>query len=170
MAMGGSTNTVLHTLAIAREAGIDYNLTDINEIAKKTPYLSKIAPSSVYTMHDVQEAGGISAIINQLIKKGTIKGDRITVTGKTLKENVAGAEIKNEEIIHPIEHPISPVGGLSVLYGNIAQDGAVIKVGGVDPSVKTFCGKAICCDSQDEALELIDNGTVKKRPCGYYSL
>lgn len=162
MAMGGSTNTVLHTLAIAREAGIDYNLTDINEIAKKTLYLSKIAPSSVYTMHDVQEAGGISAIINQLIKKGTIKGDRITVTGKTLKENVAGAEIKNEEIIHPIEHPISPVGGLSVLYGNIAQDGAVIKVGGVDPSVKTFCGKAICCDSQDEALELIDNGTVKK--------
>lgn len=162
MAMGGSTNTVLHTLAIAREAGIDYNLTDINEIAKKTSYLSKIAPSSVYTMHDVQEAGGISAIINQLIKKGTIKGDRITVTGKTLKENVAGAEIKNEEIIHPIEHPISPVGGLSVLYGNIAQDGAVIKVGGVDPSVKTFCGKAICCDSQDEALELIDNGTVKK--------
>ena len=162
MAMGGSTNTVLHTLAIAREAGIDYNLTVINEIAKKTPYLSKIAPSSVYTMHDVQEAGGISAIINQLIKKGTIKGDRITVTGKTLKENVAGAEIKNEEIIHPIEHPISPVGGLSVLYGNIAQDGAVIKVGGVDPSVKTFRGKAICCDSQDEALELIDNGTVKK--------
>ena len=162
MAMGGSTNTVLHTLAIAREAGIDYDLKDINEIAKKTPYLSKIAPSSVYTMHDVHEAGGVPAIINQLIKKGAIKGDRITVTGKTLKENVAGAEIKNEEIIHPIEHPISPVGGLSILYGNIAQEGAVIKVGGVDPSVKTFRGKAICCDSQDQALELIDNGTVKK--------
>ena len=162
MAMGGSTNTVLHTLAIAREAGIDYDLKDINEIAKKTPYLSKIAPSSVYTMHDVHEAGGVPAIINQLIKKGAIKGDRITVTGKTLKENVAGAEIKNEEIIHPIEHPISPVGGLSILYGNIAQDGAVIKVGGVDPSVTTFRGKAICCDSQDQALELIDNGTVKK--------
>lgn len=79
-----------------------------------------------------------------------------------MKENVAGAEIKNEEIIHPLESPISPVGGLSILYGNIAQDGAVIKVGGVDPSVKTFRGKAICCDSQDEALELIDNGTVKK--------
>ena len=162
MAMGGSTNTVLHTLAIAREAGIDYDLKDINEIAKKTPYLSKIAPSSIYTMHDVHEAGGVPAIINQLIKKGAIKGDRITVTGKTLKENVAGAEIKNEEIIHPIEQPISPVGGLSILYGNIAQDGAVIKVGGVDPSVKTFRGKAICCDSQAQALELIDNGTVKK--------
>lgn len=162
MAMGGSTNTVLHTLAIAREAGIDYDLKVINEIAKKTPYLSKIAPSSVYTMHDVHEAGGVPAIINQLIKKGAIKGDRITVTGKTLKENVAGAEIKNKEIIHPIEHPISPVGGLSILYGNIAQDGAVIKVGGVDPSVTTFRGKAICCDSQDQALELIDNGTVKK--------
>lgn len=162
MAMGGSTNTVLHTLAIAREAGIDYNLKDINAIAQKTPYLSKIAPSSVYTMHDVHAAGGVSAIINALIQKGTIKGDRITVTGKTLKENVADAEIKNEEIIHPIDNPISPVGGLSILYGNIAQDGAVIKVGGVDPSVKTFRGKAICCDSQDEALELIDNGTVKK--------
>ena len=162
MAMGGSTNTVLHTLAIAREAGIDYDLKDINEIAKKTPYLSKIAPSSIYTMHDVHDAGGVSAIINQLIKNGSIKGDRITVTGKTLKENVSDAVIKNEEIIHPIESPISPVGGLSILYGNIAQDGAVIKVGGVDPSVKTFRGKAICCDSQDEALELIDNGTVQK--------
>ena len=162
MAMGGSTNTVLHTLAIAREAGIDYDLKDINDIAKKTPYLSKIAPSSIYTMHDVHEAGGVPAIINQLIKKGAIKGDRITVTGKTLKENVAGAKIKNEEIIHPIEQPILPVGGLSILYGNIAQDGAVIKVGGVDPSVKTFRGKAICCDSQAQALELIDNGTVKK--------
>lgn len=160
MAMGGSTNTVLHTLAIAREAGIDYDLKDINDIAKKTPYLSKIAPSSIYTMHDVHEAGGVPAIINQLIKKGAIKGDRITVTGKTLKENVAGAKIKNEEIIHPIEQPILPVGGLSILYGNIAQDGAVIKVGGVDPSVKTFRGKAICCDSQAQALELIDNGTV----------
>ena len=162
MAMGGSTNTVLHTLAIAREAGIDYDLKDINDIAKKTLYLSKIAPSSIYTMHDVHEAGGVPAIINQLIKKGAIKGDRITVTGKTLKENVAGAKIKNEEIIHPIEQPILPVGGLSILYGNIAQDGAVIKVGGVDPSVKTFRGKAICCDSQAQALELIDNGTVKK--------
>ena len=162
MAMGGSTNTVLHTLAVAREAGIDYDLKDINDIAKKTPYLSKIAPSSIYTMHDVHEAGGVPAIINQLIKKGAIKGDRITVTGKTLKENVAGAKIKNEEIIHPIEQPILPVGGLSILYGNIAQDGAVIKVGGVDPSVKTFRGKAICCDSQAQALELIDNGTVKK--------
>ena len=91
------------------------------KLLRKRQYLSKIAPSSVYTMHDVQEAGGISAIINQLIKKGTIKGDRITVTGKTLKENVAGAEIKNEEIIHPLESPISPVGGLSILYGTLPK-------------------------------------------------
>lgn len=162
MAMGGSTNTVLHTLAIAREAGIDYDLKNINEIAKKTPYLSKIAPSSVYTMHDVHDAGGVSSIINQLIKKGSIKGNRITVTGKTLKENVADCEIKNEKIIHPIESPISPVGGLSILYGNIAKDGSVIKVGGVDPDVKTFRGEAICCNSQDEALALIDSGAVQK--------
>lgn len=162
MAMGGSTNTVLHTLAIAREAGIPYDLKDINEIAEKTPYLSKLSPSSAYTMHDVHEAGGVSAIINQLINNGSIKGDRITVTGRTLKENVSGCEIKNEEVIHPLDHPYSPVGGLSILYGNIAQDGSVIKVGGVDPSVKTFKGEALCFDSQDEALEAIDNGTVQK--------
>ena len=162
MAMGGSTNTVLHTLAIAREAGIDYDLKDINEIAKKDTLLSLKLHLQVFTLCMMSMKLVCSSHYNQLIKKESIKGDRITVTGKTLKENVAGAEIKNEEIIHPIEHPISPVGGLSVLYGNIAQDGAVIKVGGVDPSVKTFCGKAICCDSQDEALELIDNGTVKK--------
>ncbi|GAB2022591.1 dihydroxy-acid dehydratase [Pseudolactococcus yaeyamensis] len=161
MAMGGSTNTVLHTLAIANEAGIDYNLAEINEIAKKTPYLSKIAPSSTYSMHDVHEAGGVSAIINQLIKCGAIKGERITVTGKTLKENVADAEILNEAVIHPLSNPYSKTGGLSVLYGNIAQDGSVIKVGGVEPSVTVFTGKAICFDSHDEAVAAIDDGTVK---------
>ena len=94
MAMGGSTNTVLHTLAIANEAGIDYDLERINEIAKKTPYLSKIAPSSSYSMHDVHEAGGCP-IINELMKKeGTLHPDRLTVTGKTLRENNEGKEIK----------------------------------------------------------------------------
>ena len=94
MAMGGSTNTVLHTLAIANEAGIDYDLERINEIAK-TPYLSKIAPSSSYSMHDVHEAGGVPAIINELMKKdGTLHPDRLTVTGKTLRENNEGKTSK----------------------------------------------------------------------------
>ena len=163
MAMGGSTNTVLHTLAIANEAEIDYNLEDINEIAKRVPYLSKIAPSSAYSMHDVHEAGGVSAIIRELIDvHGAIHPDRITVTGKTIRENVKDAKINNPEVIRSKENPYSPVGGLSILYGNIAPDGSVIKVGGVDPDIKSFTGKAICFNSHDEAVAAIDDGRVQK--------
>ncbi|EOG8983748.1 dihydroxy-acid dehydratase [Staphylococcus pseudintermedius] len=162
MAMGGSTNTVLHTLAIAKEAGIDYDLTRINEIAKKTPYLSKIAPSSSYSMDDVHQAGGVPAIINELMKKeGVLHPDRITVTGKTLRENNQDKPITNDVVIRRLDNPYDQQGGLSILYGNIAPDGAVIKVGGVDPSIKTFKGKAICFDSHDEAVEAIDNHTVR---------
>lgn len=163
MAMGGSTNTVLHTLAIANEGEIDYDLRRVNEIAERVPYLSKIAPSSAYSMHDVHTAGGVSAIIRQLVDiKGAIHPDRLTVTGRTLRENVAQATIKNEEVIHPKENPHSPVGGLSILYGNLAPQGSVIKVGGVDPSIQLFKGKAICFDSHDEAVAAIDNHTVQK--------
>ncbi|EGQ2861612.1 dihydroxy-acid dehydratase [Staphylococcus pseudintermedius] len=162
MAMGGSTNTVLHTLAIAKEAGIDYDLTHINEIAKKTPYLSKIAPSSSYSMDDVHQAGGVPAIINELMKKeGVLHPDRITVTGKTLRENNQDKAITNDVVIRRLDNPYDQQGGLSILYDNIAPDGAVIKVGGVDPSIKTFKGKAICFDSHDEAVEAIDNHTVR---------
>lgn len=162
MAMGGSTNTVLHTLAIANEAEINYQLEEVNEIAKRVPYLSKIAPSSAYSMHDVHEAGGVSAIIHELVDiEGAIHPDRITVTGKTLRENVQDAKIMNPEVIHPKETPYSPVGGLSILYGNIAPEGGVIKVGGVDPSVTTFTGKAICFDSHDEAVAAIDDHRVR---------
>ncbi|OFI50155.1 dihydroxy-acid dehydratase [Floricoccus tropicus] len=162
MAMGGSTNTVLHTLAIANEAGIDYDLSSVNDIAKRVPYLSKIAPSSEYSMHDVHEAGGVSAIIKELVDIDAIHSDRITVTGKTLRENVADASIKNTKVIHPVDDAYSKVGGLSILYGNIAPKGAVIKVGGVDPSVRKFVGKAICFSSHDEAVEAIDNKIVDK--------
>ena len=161
MAMGGSTNTVLHTLAIAQEAGLDYDLSRINQVAERVPYLAKISPASHYTMQDVHDAGGISAIIRELCEIGAIEKDRITVTGKTVYENVKDHVITNPEVIRTKDNPYSPVGGLSILYGNLAPNGAVIKVGAVDPSIKTFTGKAVVYDSQEDALEGINNGKVK---------
>ncbi|WP_186577659.1 dihydroxy-acid dehydratase [Aquibacillus kalidii] len=162
MAMGGSTNTVLHTLAIAHEAGIAYDLKTVNEIAEKVPYLSKISPASDYSMHDVHLAGGVSAIINELCKiDGLIHKDRITITGKSIYENVKDAKILNKNVIRTKDNPYSPVGGLSILHGNLAPDGGVIKVGAVDPSIKQFKGEAIVFESQDEAQAGIDDGTVR---------
>jgi dihydroxy-acid dehydratase len=164
MAMGGSTNTVLHTLAIAHEAGIEYPIERINEVAKRVPHLAKIAPASDYHIEDVHNAGGVSAIINELLKKpGIINGECITVTGKTLAENVAGCEILDKDVIRPLDNPHSEQGGLAVLFGNLAPDGAIIKVGAVDPSVGgRHVGPAICFDSQEEALAGIANGKVKE--------
>ena len=129
----------------------------ISKISTKLPRRHLIflkLPLQVFILCMMHEAGGVPAIINQLIKKGAIKGDRITVTGKTLKENVAGAEIKMKKLSIQSNIPISPVGGLSILYGKYRSRWAVIKVGGVDPSYK-LSAVAICCDSQDQALELI---------------
>lgn len=163
MAMGGSTNTVLHTLAIANEAGVDYDLNRINEVAERVPYLSKISPASDYSMEDVHHAGGVSAIIKELCSiEGAIHPDRITITGKSVYENVKDADIVNSEVIRKKENPYSPVGGLSILFGNIAPDGAVIKVGAVDESIKTFEGEAIIFESQEEAQARIDDGTVRE--------
>lgn len=163
MAMGGSTNTVLHTLAIANEAGIDYHLEDINKVAARVPYLAKIMPASDISMDDINKAGGVSAIIKELTKiPGAIHPDRITVAGQTMYELVQNHEITNKQVIRTKENPYSPVGGLSVLFGNIAPEGSVIKVGAVDPSIQTFVGDAIVFDSQDEAQAAIDNGTVKE--------
>ncbi|MBT2685033.1 dihydroxy-acid dehydratase [Bacillus sp. ISL-37] len=163
MAMGGSTNTVLHTLAIANEAEIDYDLSRINEVAKRIPYLSKISPASHYSMQDVHNAGGVSAIIKQLCEmEGAVHPDRITITGKSLYENVKDAEVLNGDVIRNKETAYSPVGGLSILFGNIAPDGGVIKVGAVDPSIKTFKGEAIVYESQDEALDGIESGDVRE--------
>ncbi|NLS37776.1 dihydroxy-acid dehydratase [Fructobacillus tropaeoli] len=162
MAMGGSTNTVLHVLAIAHEAGIDYNQEDINQIAKKVPYLAKIAPSSNWSMEDVHQAGGIPAIMNELVRMGNIlHPDRMTVTGKTIRENVVNHEILNDEIIRRFDvNPYSKEGGISILYGNLAPDGAAIKAGGVDASVKQFTGEAIVFDSEGDAVKAIDDGQI----------
>lgn len=163
MAMGGSTNTVLHTLAIANEAEIDYNVEDINTVAERVPYLAKIMPASDISMDDIEKAGGVSSIINELTKiPGSIHPNRITVTGKTIGEDVKDFHITNDQVIRTKDNPYSPVGGLSVLFGNIAPQGGVIKVGAVDPSIKVFKGEAIVFDSQEAAQENIDNGTVRE--------
>ncbi|KIL37703.1 dihydroxy-acid dehydratase [Cohnella kolymensis] len=164
MALGGSTNTVLHTLALAIEAGIDYPIERINEVASRVPHLAKIAPASDYHIEDVHNAGGVSAVINELLKKeGAMHGDTLTATGKTLRENVAGCEIKDTDVIRTLDNPHSERGGLAVLFGNLAPNGAIIKVGAVDKSVGGYLkGPAICFDSQDDALSGIANGKVKE--------
>ncbi|AVK84708.1 dihydroxy-acid dehydratase [Lysinibacillus sp. B2A1] len=163
MAMGGSTNTVLHTLAIANEAEIDYNIEDINKVAERVPYLAKIMPASDLSMDDINKAGGVSAIINELVSiPGAIHPDRPTVAGVTMGELVKDYHITNDQVIRTKDNPYSPVGGLSVLFGNIAPEGSVIKVGAVDPSIQVFRGEAIVFDSQEAAQENIDNGIVKE--------
>ncbi|MED4162444.1 dihydroxy-acid dehydratase [Halalkalibacterium halodurans] len=163
MAMGGSTNTVLHTLAIANEAEIEYDLNRINEVAERVPYLCKISPASDYSMDDVHHAGGVAAIIKELCEiDGAIHPDRITITGKSIYENVKDAEITDDVVIRRKDNPYSPVGGLSILFGNLAPNGAVIKVGAVDPSIQVFEGEAIVYNSQEEAQQGINNGDVRE--------
>ncbi|MFC1467641.1 dihydroxy-acid dehydratase [Verrucomicrobiota bacterium] len=162
MAMGGSTNTVLHTLAIANEAGVDYDLERINKLSKITPNICKVSPSSHWHIEDVHKAGGISAIMTEIAKiDGALNLDCITVTGKTLGENIEGATIQNEEVIHPLENAYSKEGGLAILSGNLAENGSVVKSAGVHPDMKEHKGPAIIFESQDDACEGILAGKVK---------
>jgi len=162
MAMGGSTNTILHTLAVAHEAGVPYDLARIDAISRKTPTLCKVSPSSQYHMEDVDRAGGIPAILAELLKvPGLMKPDCITVTGKTLGENVAGAGTKDPAVIRPLGDAYSKEGALAVLYGNLAPEGSVVKTAAVDPKMLVFEGPAVIFESQDEACEGILGGKVK---------
>lgn len=164
MAMGGSSNTVLHMLAIANEAGVDFKLEDINEIGKKVSHIAKISPSlSTVHMEDINRAGGLSAVIKEISKRdgGFLSLDALTITGESLGERVANAEIKDTQIIHTIDNPYSKVGGLAILYGNLASEGAVIKTAGI-VGERTFSGTVVCFDSQDEAIKGIIGGKVKE--------
>jgi dihydroxy-acid dehydratase len=162
MAMGGSTNTVLHTLAIAHEAGIAYDLDRINELSMKCPNICKVSPSSSYHVEDVDRAGGVSAILKEISKiPGLLHTDAKTVTGKTLGRNIARAKIKDPECIRPLEKAYSPEGGLFILRGNLAPGGAVIKTAGVHPDMLRFEGPAIIFESQEHACEGILDGKVQ---------
>jgi dihydroxy-acid dehydratase len=162
MAMGGSTNTVLHTLAIAREAGIDYDLHRINELSRRCPNICKVSPSSRFHIEDVHRAGGISAILREVSKvPGLLHLDAKTVTGRTLGENIADAEIRDPQVIRPLESAYSPTGGLRILFGSLAPEGAVVKTAGVSPKMMRHKGPAVIFESQEEACEGILGGRVK---------
>ncbi|MFV0480517.1 MAG: dihydroxy-acid dehydratase [Campylobacteraceae bacterium] len=167
MAMGGSSNTILHMLAIAKEAGVNFNIKDINDISKKVAHIAKIAPSlSTVHMEDVHRAGGMNAVMHEISKRdnGTLHLDNLTVTGETLKERIKNADIKDTAIIHTIDNPYSKVGGLAVLFGNLALEGCVIKTAGIIGS-RSFKGKAVCFNSQQEAIIGIMGGRVQKGDC-----
>lgn len=162
LAMGGSTNTILHTLAIAEEAGIKLDLNMLNELSAKTPYICKVSPATRNVhIEDVDRAGGISAILKELTKLNLLDETALTVTGKTLGENIASSEIKDYLVIKTVEEPYSKTGGLAILFGNLAPYGAIVKAGAVDEKLLTFSGPAKIYESQEEAVEKILKGDVK---------
>ncbi len=164
MAMGGSTNTVLHMLAIAREAGVDFNIADINKISKKVSHIAKISPSlqNVH-MEDIDRAGGVNAVMSEIAKMntGALHVDNLTVTGETIGERISESSIIDESVIHKLANSYSKVGGLAILFGNLAEEGCVIKTAGI-VGERTYRGKAVCFDSQQEAIAGIVGGKVKK--------
>ena len=163
MAMGGSTNTVLHTLAASIEGDLTFDMSMINEISSKTPYLCKVSPATPNVhMEDVLNAGGISAILKELSKKdGVLNLDRPTITGKTLGETIEPAKNLNENIIRTVENPFSNEGGLAVLYGNIAPNGSIVKTGAVAENMLYHKGPARIYESQDDAIKAIHDGKVQ---------
>lgn len=163
MAMGGSSNTVLHMLSIAKEAGVDFDITQINKISENVAHIAKISPSlSTVHMDDINRAGGVNAVMKEVSRRGGILyTDAMTVTGETLGERIKDAVIKDTNIIHTNENAYSPVGGLSILFGNLAEEGAVVKTAGITPNMRQFKGSAVCFNSQQEAIAGIVGHKVK---------
>ena len=160
MALGCSTNSMLHLPAIAHECGIELNLDIANEISSHTPNLCHLAPAGRTYMEDLNEAGGIYAVMNEINKLGLLKTDLITVTGKTVAENIAGVVNKNPEIIRPVENPYSTTGGIAVLRGNLAPDGCVVKRSAVAPEMLKHSGPAKVFDCEEDAMAAITGGKI----------
>ncbi|MER0442546.1 dihydroxy-acid dehydratase [Emticicia sp. W12TSBA100-4] len=162
MVMGGSTNAVLHYLAIASAAGVEFTLKDIQDISDRTPLIADLKPSGKYYMEDMLEIGGVPALMKYLLKKGFIHGDCMTITGKTVAENledVPDLDFDTQKIIQPIESPIKPTGHLQILYGNLAEGGAVAKITGKEG--EKFEGIAKVCEREEEVIEFLEKGEIK---------
>lgn len=162
MALGCSTNSILHLPAIANEAGVEINLDIVNEISGRVPNLCKLAPAGNHFIQDLYAAGGVQAVMKELTKKNLIHVDLMTVTGKTVGENIDKAKVLDNNIIRDIENPYSASGGIAVLRGNIAPDGAVVKRAAVAPEMLVHKGPARVFDSEDAAIEAIYNGKIVK--------
>ena len=160
MALGCSTNTMLHLPAIAKEAGVKLNLDIANEISAKTPNLCHLAPAGHTYMEDLNEAGGVYAVMNELTKLNLLNTDLITATGKTVAENIEGCEIKDTDIIRPVTNPYSTSGGIAVLKGNLAPDGCVVKRSAVAPEMLQHKGSARVFDCEEDAIEAIHAGKI----------
>jgi len=162
MAMGGSTNSILHLPAIANEAGVIIDLQEVNEISAKTPHLCKLAPSGDHHIEDLYYAGGIQGMMKTLADGNLIDDTLLTVTGKTIAENLVGVTVKNLNVIHPLDNPYSKTGGLAVLFGNMAPDGCVVKQAAVAPEMLTHEGPARVYNSEEDATTAIRGGKIKK--------
>lgn len=162
MALGCSTNTVLHLLAIANEARVSIDLNLINEISVTTPHICSLSPGGTHHIEDLYQAGGISAVLNELLNAGIINDDCMTVTGKTVGENVKGSSILDNNIIRPVNNPYHSQGGLAVLFGNLAPDGCIVKQSAVLDEMLCHEGPARVFDSEEDATRAIMGGNIKK--------
>ena len=162
MAFGGSTNTSLHLPAIAKEAGFKLSLNTFNQISDKTPHLCNLSPGGPHHLQDLHRAGGIPALMAELSRGGLIRLEALTVTGKKVRENIKGKKIHNPEVVRPIGNPYHSAGGLAVLFGNLAPEGAVVKRSAVDDAMLKHRGPARVFNSEEEALKAILNGKIKK--------
>jgi dihydroxy-acid dehydratase len=160
MALGCSTNTMLHLPAIANEAGVPWSLEGANAFSEKTPNLCHLAPAGDTYMEDLDRAGGVSAVMAELMKKGLLDASVLTCTGRSLGENLAGARNLDTSVIRPIDEPFSPTGGIAVLKGNLAPDGCVVKRSAVAPEMMSHTGPARVFDSEDEAIAAINAGRI----------
>jgi dihydroxy-acid dehydratase len=160
MALGCSTNSMLHIPAIAHEIGMDFKLESANIISERTPTMCHLAPTGRTYIEDLDEAGGVFAVMNELNKKNLLYTDCLTVTGKTIGENIAGCTIKNHDVIYPIDRPYSEKGGIAVLMGNLAPDGSVVKRSAVVPEMLVHEGPARVFESDEEATKAITTGQI----------